>query len=809
MRKGSILLAFLLCISAVIGLPAGQTPASAESGLTGTALNLLFFIELGGSGEEGFFAEAPQGSEQTRRAQTLSLFNEEELGVKDYFRQISGSAFTLHTLEVPGVYVDEHTHGYYLPYAADNPEGFWQYMDGEIRVYDCGCEGTCGAGCDLDASDGMVCLCGASHPDGLTESLEKLRREQLLIHRAASELLGSAQGLALLEGLAGLDLDGDLQPDVGDRPLDLNGDGVTDLLTFYVSGGEPDSGNTATFWPHKWELIQSAAVLQAQSPREFASWSEADRETLCQSLTAGQTSVKNYILLADGYVRGSARTFEAGVLCHETIHMLDTLAPGGERFGVTDLYHYDPQPGAEIPVGVWDIMGVTSAWPQGLNACYREKFGWLRLETAEPETLRYRLSTDGTFPAAIRFGGEEGQYFVIEAKTRTEDGLDRQLPFLSPGETGLLCYRVNPGAAGALGGNIDGQNEIYVLRKTGAGQILYPYLFDGVFTEGESFGSPEAAVTENVFGYETDEGIRNSRAVLSNIRLEEDGSVSFDLRLNPEQFRTSGELVFDQFPAEGVQIYRNGQPAGRATEPTFTLEVQEGDQLTFFARGYELPILTVGKQQTELGQIQARAKATVGVEIALVNEEGQPFTDEIPGLLLNGQPYSDFNFREGVITARLYDTDVLTVTLEDFTLEDLGEGPGTVRVSGDRVTLRVYGYLTVSGQVLGEDGQPVGESFVLFADGLQVGQTDEQGRFSLDRVAYGTVLTFQGRAHSVQSYTVSESVSDLQLTAVQNPGAIRVPGWTLIVVGAVFLIAVYYYVVVDTRKKYKDVRRRR
>ena len=94
--------------------PAGESAAGA-SGLTGTALNLLFFIEMGGSGEEGYFAEVPEGETLTRREQTLSLFNEQPLGVKNYFAEISGSAFTLHTVEVPGVYVDGHTQAYYLP----------------------------------------------------------------------------------------------------------------------------------------------------------------------------------------------------------------------------------------------------------------------------------------------------------------------------------------------------------------------------------------------------------------------------------------------------------------------------------------------------------------------------------------------------------------------------------------------------------------------------------------------------------------------------------------------------------------------
>ena len=94
--------------------PTGESAAGA-SGLTGTALNLLFFIEMGGSGEEGYFAEVPEGETLTRREQTLSLFNEQPLGVKNYFAEISGSAFTLHTVEVPGVYVDGHTQAYYLP----------------------------------------------------------------------------------------------------------------------------------------------------------------------------------------------------------------------------------------------------------------------------------------------------------------------------------------------------------------------------------------------------------------------------------------------------------------------------------------------------------------------------------------------------------------------------------------------------------------------------------------------------------------------------------------------------------------------
>ena len=51
--------------------PAGESGAAGASGLTGTALNLLFFIEMGGSGEEGYFAEVPEGETLTRREQTL------------------------------------------------------------------------------------------------------------------------------------------------------------------------------------------------------------------------------------------------------------------------------------------------------------------------------------------------------------------------------------------------------------------------------------------------------------------------------------------------------------------------------------------------------------------------------------------------------------------------------------------------------------------------------------------------------------------------------------------------------------------
>ena len=791
--------------------PTGESGAAGASGLTGTALNLLFFIEMGGSGEEGYFAEVPEGETLTRREQTLSLFNEQPLGVKNYFAEISGSAFTLHTVEVPGVYVDGHTQAYYLPYSPSNPEGYWQYTEGELKVYDCGCSGTCGENCDEDGSDGMVCLCAAEDP---AESLEKLRREQLLVRNALTALLGSDEGQALVAELSGgeADLDGDgLAEDLGRGALDLNRDAESDLLTFYVSGGglTPDNtaANTAAFWPHKWELVSSARTLQALSPLEFGGWPQEERETLCRELTLDGSKVKNYVLLADEYVKGSSEDFEAGVLCHETIHMLDDLVPGGGSFGVTDLYHYQPAEGAEVPVGVWDIMGVTTGAPQGLNAWYRQKFGWTEIAEASAGQIRYTLYPRGQGMSALRFGDHEGQFFVIEAKTRTADGIDRELPFLRPGETGLLCYRVDPGAAGESGGNIDGNNEIFVLRRESI--LSSTYLFDGVFTQGESFGSAEAAETENVFGYLTGEGILNSRAVLENIVLNEDGSVSFDLRLEPDWFEVSGTFVFDRFPEEGVQIFRNGDYVLTAQSPEFSLEVREGDLLSFFVRGYELPEVTVTGENAGLGELIAAAKTPVRLEIALTDEAGAAFSAEIPTLLLNGQPFSDFTFANGVIAAELYDTDLITVRLENFTLEDLGEGPGAVRAADGRVTLRVYGYCAVSGQILGEDGQPSGEIFTIYADGLEAGQTDEAGRFSLERVARGTTLTFRGRSHSVEPYTVGGSVSGLSLTAVRNPGALRLPGWTLFVMAVIFVGAVYYYVVVDTRKKYKGARRRR
>ncbi|MGL4345651.1 MAG: M6 family metalloprotease domain-containing protein, partial [Cellulosilyticaceae bacterium] len=200
--------------------------------------------------------------------------------------------------------------------------------------------------------------------------------------------------------------------------VDSNGDGLVDSIVLIVKG--MPEGWSDILWPHQWVLFEQTVLLQGAR-----AW--------------------NYNFQLSDFL-------SVGVLCHEMLHTL----------GYPDLYHYSFD-GLD-PVGVWDIMDITTNPPQNNNAYTKYRYGkWIQSlpvitacgdYTLNPLTLAnnnvWRINT----PYATT------EYFVLEYRKK-EVNMDSTLP-----GSGLLVYRINTAVDGQ--GNAQGPpDEVYLFRPGG------------------------------------------------------------------------------------------------------------------------------------------------------------------------------------------------------------------------------------------------------------------------------------------------------------------------------------------------------
>ncbi|WP_139650671.1 cell wall-binding repeat-containing protein [Raoultibacter phocaeensis] len=154
-------------------------------------------------------------------------------------------------------------------------------------------------------------------------------------------------------------------------------------------------------------------------------------------------------------------TFKEGTAVHEYLHTLNAR----------DYYRSSDTPGADVPVGIWDVMAVSvmHSWPLALT---RQTAGWCSI----PE-----VAAEGTYTlhTAAEVGSPEGQaadkkqavivktpasaseYFVIEYRRKSSENFSFDSKI---GGSGAIVYRVNERYAEE--GNITSSGDyVYVFRE--------------------------------------------------------------------------------------------------------------------------------------------------------------------------------------------------------------------------------------------------------------------------------------------------------------------------------------------------------
>ena len=200
--------------------------------------------------------------------------------------------------------------------------------------------------------------------------------------------------------------------------LDMNDDGRVDNVCFVMQGSP--AGWSDLLWPHRWALYGQDARLNGKR-------------------------VWDYLLMLES-------GFSVGTLCHEFFHVL----------GAPDLYHYTDT-GAPTACGRWDIMDSNANPPQYMGAFMKYKYGdWIASlpEIKESGTYSlYPLSNPEQNVFKIKSPLSTSEYFVVEYRRR-----EGRYESSAPG-TGMVVYRINPGAGnGNAGGPPD---EVFIYRPGG------------------------------------------------------------------------------------------------------------------------------------------------------------------------------------------------------------------------------------------------------------------------------------------------------------------------------------------------------
>ncbi|PKN77808.1 MAG: hypothetical protein CVU48_10335 [Candidatus Cloacimonetes bacterium HGW-Cloacimonetes-1] len=209
--------------------------------------------------------------------------------------------------------------------------------------------------------------------------------------------------------------------------IDTNNDGKVDNVVFIVNG--PTSAWGTLLWPHKWELSTGNNVY------------------------INNKRVYDYNL----QIRDNVGTDNVGVLCHEFCHTL----------GFPDLYVYpDPNHLDLTPVGMWDVMAVTSRTPVHMSAYMKWKHGnWISqppvISAQQTYTLNPLTSTTNNV-YRINSPNSTNQYFIVEY--RDVNGTFESALADMGGTSGVLVYRINTDGDG----NAEGlPYEVYIYRPGG------------------------------------------------------------------------------------------------------------------------------------------------------------------------------------------------------------------------------------------------------------------------------------------------------------------------------------------------------
>ncbi len=758
---------FILTIITVLALLAGITGSVPFAGAQDAQQihNLLVLIEL--SGEQGYF-------DGQKTEDILQAYNAGEKSVNAYFDVMSRGQTDITTTLAGTYYAGNITRGMLEPYhETGNPDGWLPPADGNATSF-------------LHAA-----------------------REHILAKRAAEQVLSAYFAENAADGLA---------------KYDVNGDYSLDMVTFLVSGEQAATTDNPLLWPHKWQ-VYSGNVYRDTFGEEYNAEkilgenAAADRATLESKLYfSGGIDFSHYILMGEALTQSSgggtgAEAYRTGVFVHESVHLLDIVLgdSAGMPLGVDDLYVAE---GDDMPVGAWDIMGVThGSFPQGLNAWYRYKLGWLTeqeipfINVSGAHALSHTLAESGV--AALRFGNKYGQFFVAELRQKT-GWIDSALPGVD--DSGLIVYRVDTNVnADRNSGNLYPPYEVEIIYDGGR---THPEFAAALVNAGDSLGTDERYAQHGLVYRLEDDTLENSRIVLT-LAENEGGEAQLELALEPAEYDASGVLLDNEGqPVAGARIYVEGVfKAVTAADGSFSLKVTRGDIVTFTHRTQAFAdIDTAALELTDgdysLGEITGAQKPERTVEVVLRDGDGTLLHLFAFSAALGGKRLSLVTDDGGVaVISELFDGDVLELNLGGFSFF-----PARIVIDGQPeqpVEITVYANYSVSGVIYNENGGIMtGRQVSIFIDGKYAGETND-GTFSLTNLPHGSVVTFESRSYNYGNIEVMQDMAEVRITAEKKPGVIRVPAAAGLALVAVLVIAVYYYIVIDSRRKYKYRRPRR
>lgn len=330
--------------------------------------------------------------------------------------------------------------------------------------------------------------------------------------------------------------------------VDVNSDGIVDNICFVIQGNS--SAWADLLWPHAWSLFSYDVRLKGAK--------------------------------INGYFLTMENGFGAGTMCHELGHV----------FGAPDLYHYSGS-GHTGPdaVGGWCLMCGSADPPQSICGFLKLKYNhWISELPEITESGVYSLKplsqpTNNLYKIVSPFSRTE--YFVLEYRKK-----EGRYESSAPG-TGLVVYRINPGAgSGNAGGPPD---EVYVYRPGGS------------ITEVGSLGSAAMiAPSRTAINDKSDpnsflwnDGQSGPGGLdLFNVSAAGD-SITFEVKIihlfPPTELNYSPgngvvDLSWQPSMAQGLStyyIYRNGIRYANTTLSTFRdNDVTEGQTYTYYVTAY-------------------------------------------------------------------------------------------------------------------------------------------------------------------------------------------------------------------------------
>lgn len=283
-------------------------------------------------------------------------------------------------------------------------------------------------------------------------------------------------------------------PEVKDKIIDYNNDGIIDNLTVILNCSDSSNSKMPTTGSHK--------------------------STYTGDKTYSNKNIGPYNVLNTERLMTSILSSESGLVAHEFLHTL----------GYPDLYTKDDT----HPVYTWDIMASASAYVQYPLAYLRYKVSnWINIDTIDSSktnlTLHMQSNKDGNQAYILKSPINDYELFVVEFRKKAEykipdyDSIDSKI-----GGSGLIVYRVNTTVEEYS--NYFGETGIYVFRPNinNNEQLDVQQAFLSKESGRTSIGNSDLSVTDNALTYSNG---TNSGIVISNISESSNDYMTFDVSI--------------------------------------------------------------------------------------------------------------------------------------------------------------------------------------------------------------------------------------------------------------------------------------